>query len=140
MTREYGNDTIAVQWNAERCIHFGNCVRGLPGVFQPDASPWIDLTDADPDAVARVVLGCPSGALHFRRLDGAPDEQPAEPTIVTAMPNGPLHVRGDLEIRAADGTVIRHDTRVALCRCGGSGNKPFCDNSHLTNGFCTDAQ
>jgi uncharacterized Fe-S cluster protein YjdI len=138
MTREYHNDTITVLWDAERCIHFGNCVRSLPGVFKSDASPWIDLAGADADEVARVVMGCPSGALHFRRRDGGPAEQPAEPTIVMPVPDGPLYVRGDIEVLAPDGTVLRRDTRVALCRCGGSANKPFCDLSHRTNGFTTE--
>jgi CDGSH-type Zn-finger protein len=34
-----------------------------------------------------------------------------------------------------DGNVIREDTRLALCRCGGSANKPFCDGTHLKIGF-----
>jgi CDGSH-type Zn-finger protein len=50
-------------------------------------------------------------------------------------PNGPLFVRGRLRIVGDDGEVIREDTRVALCRCGGSSNKPFCDGTHRRNGF-----
>jgi CDGSH-type Zn-finger protein len=37
-----------------------------------------------------------------------------------------------------DGAVVREDTRVALCRRGASGNKPFCDGSHRRIGFTTD--
>jgi uncharacterized Fe-S cluster protein YjdI len=85
VTREYKNSTIVVQWDAERCIHFGNCVRNLPSVFNSSASPWIELEGADADEFARVVVGCPSGALHFRRLDGGPEEQVAEPSTVRPM-------------------------------------------------------
>src|SRR5207253_9288847 len=49
--------------------------------------------------------------------------------------NGPLYVRGSVEVRAADGTLVARDVRVALCRCGASGNKPFCDNRHRVAGF-----
>ena len=50
---------------------------------------------------------------------------------VTAYPDGPLLLRGDFEIRQADGTVVRCARRtVALCRCGRSGIKPFCDGTH----------
>jgi CDGSH-type Zn-finger protein len=38
-------------------------------------------------------------------------------------------------LTALAGQLIREDTRVALCRCGGSQNKPFCDGTHRTNGF-----
>jgi CDGSH-type Zn-finger protein len=54
---------------------------------------------------------------------------------VTLVPNGPLYVRGDVEVRAANGQLIRRDTRLAFCRCGHSQHKPFCDNSHRNVGF-----
>ena len=52
--------------------------------------------------------------------------------------NGPLFVRGHVRIVDEQGIVQREATRLALCRCGGSGNKPFCDGSHRTNGFTTE--
>jgi CDGSH-type Zn-finger protein len=44
-----------------------------------------------------------------------------------------------VRILDADGQLIREDTRLALCRCGGSENKPFCDGSHRRIGFRTGA-
>lgn len=114
-----------------------NCVRDLPDVFLPEARPWVVVDAADADVVAAAVEHCPTGALHYRRLDGAADEQAPEETTVEPRPNGPLFLRGRLRIVAADGEVIRRDTRVALCRCGASGNKPFCDGSHRRIGFTT---
>ena len=49
------------------------------------------------------------------------------------------YVRGDVTVRAEDGTIVRQDTRMALCRCGQSGRKPFCDNTHRRIGFRTGA-
>jgi len=50
---------------------------------------------------------------------------------VTAYPDGPLLLRGDFEILDADGTVVPCRRRtVALCRCGRSSIKPFCDGTH----------
>ena len=49
--------------------------------------------------------------------------------------NGPLFVRGKVQIVDAQGDVIREDTRIALCRCGQSANKPFCDGTHQAVGF-----
>ena len=48
-------------------------------------------------------------------------------------PDGPLYARGELEIETPDGVVL--ETRAALCRCGASENKPFCDGSHTRIDF-----
>ncbi|WP_307845036.1 CDGSH iron-sulfur domain-containing protein [Actinotalea solisilvae] len=58
---------------------------------------------------------------------------------ITACPNGPLLVRGDVEILLASGEPApRRRRTVALCRCGASGIKPYCDGSHKVVGFTTD--
>ena len=49
-------------------------------------------------------------------------------------PDGPNYLRGKLTLVVAGVTVLE-DTRVALCRCGASQHKPFCDNSHRNAGF-----
>jgi CDGSH-type Zn-finger protein len=114
-----------------------NCVRGLPQVFDPDARPWVVVDAADADAVAAAIETCPTGALRYRRLDGGQQEEPPEEATIEPRPNGPLFVRGRVRIVDPDGHVIREDTRLALCRCGASENKPFCDGSHRRIGFTT---
>jgi CDGSH-type Zn-finger protein len=52
--------------------------------------------------------------------------------------NGPLLLSGNVAIRAASGRLAWKGTRVELCRCGGSRNKPFCDGSHKEIGFTSD--
>jgi CDGSH-type Zn-finger protein/uncharacterized Fe-S cluster protein YjdI len=49
--------------------------------------------------------------------------------------DGPLRVRGNLEIISGTGRVVARVTQARLCRCGGSGNKPFCDGTHAKIGF-----
>jgi CDGSH-type Zn-finger protein/uncharacterized Fe-S cluster protein YjdI len=49
--------------------------------------------------------------------------------------DGPLRVRGNLEITSGTGRVVARVTQARLCRCGGSGNKPFCDGTHAKIGF-----
>ena len=49
--------------------------------------------------------------------------------------DGPLQVRGNLEILSGTGRVVARTNGVRLCRCGASANKPFCDNSHQRVGF-----
>ncbi len=56
------------------------------------------------------------------------------PTI-TPNDNGPYRVVGPVQLVDAEGKVMRSEGGFALCRCGGSNNKPFCDGSHRANGF-----
>ncbi len=56
------------------------------------------------------------------------------PTI-ECKPNGPYLVKGLEELRNSTGDRIPTKPVIALCRCGGSANKPFCDGTHQTNGF-----
>jgi uncharacterized Fe-S cluster protein YjdI len=135
--RVYRNDRIAVYWDPTRCIHVGFCFRGLPGVFKPQVRPWIDVDQADPEQIAEVVMRCPTGALNFERLDGGPQEPVTEETTISAEPNGPLYLRGRLRIIQEDGSE-RVETRAALCRCGLSANKPYCDGTHLRARFRSD--
>jgi uncharacterized Fe-S cluster protein YjdI/CDGSH-type Zn-finger protein len=134
LTREYSTSAITVQWFAGRCIHSANCVRALHPVFDPQRRPWIEPDAAAADEIAAAVLRCPTGALHFVRHDGGAQEAPDVPTTLTPIRNGPLYVRGDAEARALDGTPLRRDTRMSLCRCGLAVKIPFCDNT------CRDAR
>ena len=62
-------------------------------------------------------------------------EQPDTAGSVQTTKNGPYILMGDVEIATADGEKIGTGVRVALCRCGQSKNKPFCDSSHQEVGF-----
>lgn len=66
------------------------------------------------------------------------DESTSEGAHITLCTDGPLLVRGDFDIADAHGNPVeaRRGT-VALCRCGGSAIKPFCDGTHKLNGFTT---
>lgn len=63
------------------------------------------------------------------------DRQSTSPVTIDIMENGPLIVKGLKKLQAPDGSLIEAKESVALCRCGGSANKPFCDGSHKRNGF-----
>jgi len=136
--REYANDEIVVTWEPSYCIHAADCLQGLPEVFDAMRRPWIEVDRASADEIADVVMTCPSGALHFRRLDGGAQESAPAGTTVAPQPDGPLYLRGSIRIEDPSGRVIREDTRLALCRCGGSANKPFCDGTHRLIGFRAD--
>jgi len=131
--KAYGADGITVLWEPRLCIHTGHCFRNLGAVFQPWDRPWVKPDRTTPDRIAEVVRMCPTGALQYETPAGP--EVPTEGLEVTAMPDGPLYMRGNFELKNHDGTVLPRRTRVALCRCGQSKNKPFCDGSHRTCAF-----
>lgn len=60
------------------------------------------------------------------------------PVNVQPLPNGPLLVTGNLEIVSGTGRTTDKVTKTALCRCGQSKNKPYCDGSHVAAGFTAD--
>jgi len=57
------------------------------------------------------------------------------PLAIEPQTDGPLLVRGNLEITSGTGRVVARLVQARLCRCGGSNNKPFCDGSHVRVGF-----
>jgi CDGSH-type Zn-finger protein/uncharacterized Fe-S cluster protein YjdI len=126
---------VTVTWSKRRCTHAATCVMNLPDVFAPGRRPWVDASQAAADSIARVVARCPTGALHFTRTDGGAAETVPDTNLVVVTRDGPIHVRGELEILDESGATRLHETRVALCRCGRSTNRPLCNNAHLVTGF-----
>ncbi len=68
--QRYEGHGITVTFDPNVCTHSGVCVRGLPTVFDVRRKRWIELRDADADAVAAQIERCPSGALQYRRTAG----------------------------------------------------------------------
>jgi uncharacterized Fe-S cluster protein YjdI len=136
----YETAEIQVSFDPARCIHSAECVRALPEVFDPRERRWVRPENAAADAVAAAVARCPTGALHAVRRAapvGAPDAAAGTDAavVIRLADHGPLLVRGPVRILDSAGELVAEDTRVALCRCGRSGNAPFCDGSHARAGF-----
>jgi CDGSH-type Zn-finger protein/uncharacterized Fe-S cluster protein YjdI len=127
--KHYPGRSVEVVFTARRCLHAGECVRSLPAVFDPAQRPWVQPDEGGAAEIERAVALCPTGALSCRRLDGTPEEDfhPGNQAVVSA--NGPLYLRGRIELTHLDGTVETLRA-AALCRCGASSNRPFCDGSH----------
>jgi CDGSH-type Zn-finger protein len=92
--------------------------------------------EASTSLAVREATLCPSGRLvAWDRRTREAFEPTLEPSIglvedpATGV-SGPLWVRGGTPVFAADGHRYETRNRVTLCRCGASGNKPFCDGSH----------
>jgi CDGSH-type Zn-finger protein len=115
----------------------------------PKGQVWHLVLESDQPTVARLVEqqagDCPGGRLRARQRERAQSgghaaEPKFEPSIGLVQDtdkgvSGPLWVRGGVQVLSADGNAYEVRNRVALCRCGASGNKPFCDGSHVSSGF-----
>lgn len=129
-TRIYEREELAVVWDATRCTHVAECLAALPEVFDVTRRPWVDVNAADAEKVAAAIRLCPTGALKYVAMQDFPAEEPDHVTTVRAGRIGPLYMRGKIRLVDGHGRLIAEETRVALCRCGASANKPYCDNSH----------
>lgn len=143
--KEYSNGEVTIVWKPAKCIHSANCVHGLGDVFQPKEKPWIKVDAASTDALINQVKECPSGALSFYMNEGGAAKTEVADNSLSHLPtnqvgvelakNGPLLFHGSVKIKTADGIMTTNEGITAFCRCGGSGNKPYCDGSHNSNGF-----
>ena len=91
--RTYRGTDVEVSFDSDLCIHATECVRGLPAVFDRHRRPWVLADNATAEEVSAVIERCPSGALQYRRLDGAPDEQTERPLSATGRPRRPASAR-----------------------------------------------
>ena len=131
-TFKYPGTGVTVQWDGKLCIHVGECGKSSGELFKGGRDPWCQPDVTTVDETVNVVERCPTGALTYERADGVVEQAAAENTVVVAN-HGPLYATGDLDIKGADQPGVAF--RAALCRCGQSKNKPFCDNSHEKSGF-----
>lgn len=134
-TFEYPGEKMDVQWQGSLCIHIGECGRAKGELFVTGRAPWCQPDLAPNEEVEDVISRCPTGALSYHDKTGAKVEAPGDENHVQVTYNGPLYVRGDLNIAGAPEEAKGLGFRAALCRCGASKNKPFCDNSHEKAGF-----
>lgn len=138
--KEYNNGEITIVWKHDLCIHAAVCVKTLPQVYNPKDRPWIKQENATTEQLVDQINKCPSGALSFYYNKDKNDENPAsEPskaeTSIEVTKNGPCIIKGNFEIKDSEGNILEPKNVVALCRCGASTNKPFCDGSHGKIGF-----
>ena len=130
----YVGAAVTVYDNRGICQHAGFCTDNLAAVFKLRQDPWIDPNGANPDAVIAQVRLCPSGALSYS-VRGTEHRDQHRTPAVTVSKDGPYRVTGRVELKTepwGEGASREH---YALCRCGGSKNKPFCDGTHWHIGF-----
>ncbi len=124
--REVRGRDITFTDDSELCTHAGFCANrraDVWGMVRDSADPQVRTQ------MQRMIELCPSG-----RLELEPPGDAGDPGVLLER-DGPIWVRGAVELHAADGTAYEVRGRMALCRCGASRNKPFCDDSHKEVGF-----
>lgn len=127
---------LELMFEAKRCIHSRFCVTWTPTVFLANVQgPWIHPDGMPVERVVEVAHACPSGAIRYRRLDGAPNETAPPVNLIGVRESGPYAFRGHLQLEGEPAGF-----RATLCRCGASKNKPFCDGSHTKIEFAATGE
>lgn len=126
--KNYTSDDVTVVWNSGLCFHSAICVNSLQEVFNPNKRPWIDLGKADKDKIIETVKMCPSGAISIKQKTTEELEIPT--CSAEFMENGPIIISGDISMKIDGKITTIDDGKVALCRCGASDKKPYCDGAH----------
>ncbi len=132
--KEYSNDEITVVWKPDLCIHSAKCAIGLPRVFQPKERPWVKMDAAETKSIMATVDRCPSGALSYYMNEAEEMSNDSNSVKVNIYSEGPYVIEGEVCLVHPDGTE-EVKSKAALCRCGHSANKPFCDGAHKGSGF-----
>ncbi|MFI5388259.1 MAG: ferritin-like domain-containing protein [Candidatus Eremiobacterales bacterium] len=130
----YVGKAITIHDNRGTCCHAGNCTDHLPSVFHHEGDTFVTPDGASADEVVAIVRQCPSGALGFTR-DGVDYKGEDRDQAIYVSKDGPYHVQGNIAVQREkqnSGALAEH---YALCRCGHSKNKPFCDGTHWYVGF-----
>jgi CDGSH-type Zn-finger protein/uncharacterized Fe-S cluster protein YjdI len=117
---------ITLIFDTTRCIHARHCVTGAPKTFLANVEgPWLLPDETAEETLVEVAHACPSGAVTYRRSGGKADEAAPAVNLLRLRENGPYALRAPLQISGEP-----QGYRATLCRCGGSKNKPYCDNTH----------
>jgi len=125
----YQAEDITVLDNRGTCCHFGNCTDCLPAVFHHEVDPFVTAESASADEIEKIVRACRSGALGFVRDAKKYEGETSEAEIYVAN-NASYYVRGGIELEGEPMNAGANREHYALCRCGHSKNKPFCDGTH----------
>lgn len=135
ITKKYTNGEVTVVWQPDKCIHSTICFTGLPKVFNPRERPWITPEGGTTQQIIDQVKKCPSGALSYFMNDEENKEEAHLESVIEVLSNGPLLIYGTLKLKDKNGEQTLENKTTALCRCGQSSNKPFCDGTHAKVNF-----
>ena len=128
----YEGENITIHDDRGICSHAGFCTDNLPTVFRMRTEPWIDPDAEIAEKIIETVKKCPSGALSYS-IDGVLYNKYSDHPDIKVTEDGPYFVTGSIELHDKD--QPESEEHYALCRCGKSRNKPFCDGQHWYSKF-----
>lgn len=128
----YKGKKITIHDNRGICAHMGYCTDGLPKVFRMGVEPWIDADAESVEKIIETIKKCPSGALSYS-VDGVKYDKFSTHPEIKITEDGPYFIKGNIELEDTDHP--ESEEHFALCRCGNSKNKPFCDGQHWYTKF-----
>ncbi len=143
-TFKYTDGKVTVVWKPDTCIHSSICWTELKNVFDPTKRPWVNMQGSNTKTIIEQIRKCPSGALSFFMNEEKKTDMNEQPGInseaaqivnIQIRPNGPIVITTDCHITLSNGEVEIKKGTTALCRCGASEKKPYCDGSHRKINF-----
>ena len=118
----FPGDPITFYENVAICSHAGFCPSGMPDKWRKEG----EFTEEE---LVEKVRKCPSGALSYSRGETEHRDQ-ERPVKMRLKKDGPLEIEGGIELRNTEWGEGASKEHYALCRCGASKMKPFCDGTH----------
>ncbi|MCK9612550.1 MAG: SDR family NAD(P)-dependent oxidoreductase [Bacteroidales bacterium] len=138
--KHYSNGEITIVWTPKLCTHVAYCFTELPEVFDISERPWINPLGATTKRIIQQVERCPTGALTYfynEKQNNMEQEnkKPEQQVQIKIIENGPAVIKGKCMLEDKNGQKTETEEVIAICRCGKSKNKPFCDGSHVVHPF-----
>ena len=129
--QEYQGEKIKIIFNRSICAGASKCANSYPSIYKSAAEDWINPDGASVDEVINSVKACPSGALSYE-IDSRKTFESHDVESVEIIKGGPINFKGKIELEDVKWSSFANKEKFALCRCGASKNKPFCDYTHAS--------
>ncbi|KJR46293.1 hypothetical protein UF75_3324 [Desulfosporosinus sp. I2] len=114
--------------------------------------PWINVIATEPEEIINTIDKCPSGAIRYSIPEGSKIKENVSNGVgninfentnlsvvkIKVNANGPLLIEGPTIIIDFEGKPLKEGSKMALCRCGLSGNRHFCDGAHSKQSWKPD--
>lgn len=127
----YEKDDVKVVFNRSICEGSGNCVGKFPDIYKNASKDWIKVEEGSIEELQDSINACPTGALALF-VKNKMYVKTFDKSKITYKKKSPFNLVGKFTINIDKWPKNSNASKVSLCRCGASKNKPFCDYSHAS--------